>query len=177
MKKAPTKRRALKKNQRKFVKALFKGETLAEAAIESGYKGEYPKQAGYQALKTIRARMPEVLEKLGLGPEPVITKYLLPALDAKETQFFSWKGDVCDEREVIAWGPRIQAMELWARLAGAIQNGKIDVSGEVKHGIDLSGMPDEFLFGLVALAQKRPVSGEQGESGVVPEVSAPLAVG
>lgn len=44
---------------------------------------------GYQALAQLRGRVPELLERHGLGEEVLIEKYLKPLLEAKETKFFN----------------------------------------------------------------------------------------
>jgi hypothetical protein len=46
-------------------------------------------QAGYQALAQLRGRVPELLERHGLGEEVLIEKYLKPLLEAEETKFFN----------------------------------------------------------------------------------------
>jgi hypothetical protein len=75
--------------QQKFVKELAKGNTLAQAARNAGYSEKYAGQSGYQALTQLRGRVPELLERHGLGEEVLIEKYLIPLLDAHETKFFN----------------------------------------------------------------------------------------
>jgi hypothetical protein len=74
--------------QQKFVKALAEGKTLTQAAKEANYSSKNPGQSGYQALAQLRGRVPELLERHGLGEEVLIEKYLLPLLEAEETKFF-----------------------------------------------------------------------------------------
>jgi len=75
--------------QQKFVKELAKGNTLAQAARNAGYSEKNANQSGYQALAQLRGRVPELLERHGLGEEVLIDKYLRPLLDAEETKFFN----------------------------------------------------------------------------------------
>src|SRR5260370_761812 len=74
--------------QQKFVKELAKGKSLAQAARDAGYSEKNANQSGYQALAQLRARVPKLLERHGLGEEVLIDKYLRPLLDANETKFF-----------------------------------------------------------------------------------------
>jgi hypothetical protein len=69
------------------VKAYAKGQTLGDAAIEAGYSAKNPHQSGYQALKQIKGRVPELMDELGLTDRALIRKYLVPLLKAKETKF------------------------------------------------------------------------------------------
>jgi hypothetical protein len=69
--------------QQKFVKSL------AQAARDAGYSAKNANQSGYQALAQLRGRVPELLERYGLGEEVLIDKYLLPLLEAEETKFFN----------------------------------------------------------------------------------------
>jgi hypothetical protein len=61
--------------QQKFVKGIASGKTLTQAAIDAGYSSKYPNQSGYQALAQLRGRVPELLERHGLGEEVLIEKY------------------------------------------------------------------------------------------------------
>jgi phage terminase small subunit len=68
---------------------LAKGNTLTQAAKNAGYSQKYAGRAGYQAPAQLRGRVPELLEKHGLGEEVLIEKYLKPLLEAHETKFFN----------------------------------------------------------------------------------------
>jgi hypothetical protein len=83
------KKRKLTTRQQAFVKELAQGKTLTQAAKTAGYTDKNPAQAGYQALAQLRGRVPELLERHGLGEEVLIEKYLLPLLEATETKFFN----------------------------------------------------------------------------------------
>jgi hypothetical protein len=60
--------------QQKFVKALAEGKTLTQAAKEANYSSKNPGQSGYQALAQLCGRVPELLERHGLGEEVLIEK-------------------------------------------------------------------------------------------------------
>ena len=74
--------------QQKFVHELASGKTLTQAAKNAGCSDKNPAQSGYQALAQLRGRVPELLERHGLGEEVLIQKNLLPLLEAEETKFF-----------------------------------------------------------------------------------------
>jgi hypothetical protein len=74
--------------QQNFVRELASGKTLTQAAKNAGYSDKNPAQSGYQALAQLRGRVPELLERHGLGEEVLIQRYLLPLLEAEETKFF-----------------------------------------------------------------------------------------
>ena len=82
-------RNASRSRQQTFVKELAPGKTLTQAAKTAGYSDKNPAQSGYQALAQLRGRVPELLERHGLGEEVLIEKYLLPLLEANETKFFN----------------------------------------------------------------------------------------
>lgn len=109
---------ALSDQQRSLVKFLAKGMSLTDAALKAGYSPECAGQSGYQALKAIRRKMPALLDSKGLTDEALIEKYLKPALEAKETKFFAHEGIVKDERELIAWSPRLTALDMAFNLRG-----------------------------------------------------------
>jgi hypothetical protein len=71
------------------VTGLAQGKSLAQAARDAGYSEKNANQGGYQALAQLRGRVPELLERHGLGEEVLIDKYLRPLLDAEETKFFN----------------------------------------------------------------------------------------
>lgn len=93
--------------------------SLTDAAVASGYSENNARQSGYQAFQVVKEKMPELLEKHGLTDDAVIVNYLLPALQAKETKFFQKDGLVTDERDVIAWGPRLTALDTFYKLRDA----------------------------------------------------------
>jgi hypothetical protein len=74
--------------QENFIKGVAAGKTMTQAAIDAGYSPENANQSGYQAMNALRGRMPQLLERHGIGEDVLIGKYLLPLLDAHETKFF-----------------------------------------------------------------------------------------
>jgi hypothetical protein len=102
--------------QQKFVKGIASGKTLTQAAIDAGYSSKHPNQSGYQALAQLRGRVPELLERHGLGEEVLIEKYLQPLLEAHETKFFK-EGKV--RIDVEALGIRHAALRTAFELHGS----------------------------------------------------------
>jgi hypothetical protein len=93
--------------------------SLSEATIAAGYSDQNPRQSGFQALEQIRKKMLELLDKHGLTDDSLIDKYLRPALEAKETKFAQFEGKFTDKRNVVAWGPRLTALDMALNLKGS----------------------------------------------------------
>lgn len=118
MTKKKRRKRKLTDRQREFFKLLCKGVGATEAALKAGYTGKTPAQSAYQAMKGLRHRVEEALGENGLTPEGLITKYLVPAMLATDTEFAKFEGEITDSVEVIAWDTRLRAIELAARFGG-----------------------------------------------------------
>lgn len=112
------KRKTLTAKQQKLIKGLTKGMSITDAALAAGYSDKCPGVVGSQALESIREHMPEVLERNGLTDDSVVKKYLKPLMNANETKFFAHEGVVKDEREVVAWGPRRDGLDMYFKLKG-----------------------------------------------------------
>ena len=63
--------------------------------------------------------IPALLERHGITGDVLIEKYLKPGLDAMQTEFAKFKGKIMDSADVIAWGPRLQALEMTLKLLNA----------------------------------------------------------
>ena len=113
----PTKR--LTPQQSKLLEGLLKGMNVTAAAKAAGYAPATAGQAGYNALKAIRRKVPKIMKKHGLDEDALIQKYLKPGLDAMETEFGKFKGMIVDREDVIAWGPRLQALDMAFRIHGS----------------------------------------------------------
>ena len=108
----------LSHQQRALVKNLIKGMTITDAALAAGYSEKCPGQAGHQALEAIKRKMPDILDNHGLTDETLIEKYLKPALEATETEFAKFEGKITDQCEVVAWSPRLTALDMAFNLKG-----------------------------------------------------------
>ncbi len=104
--------------ERMLIECLSQGMSVTRAALKAGYSDQNPGQSGYQALKAIREKAPELLDRHGLTDEALIEKHLKPMLNATRTVYVKHKGKITDEREVIAWVPCIASLELAFRIRG-----------------------------------------------------------
>lgn len=111
--------KSLNQRERLLLKSLAKGATFAEAALAAGYEARHAKQAGFQAFQAVKRKMPQMLEDKGLTDGSIIDKYLLPALEAMETEFAKFEGRITDRQDVISWGPRLQALDMLFKLKGS----------------------------------------------------------
>jgi hypothetical protein len=134
-----------------LLKALSKGCTLADAAKAAGYSDKNLSQSGYQCLEGIKAKMPEILDAKGLTQDSVIERYLMPALEANETQFFANKGIVFDSRDTISWGPRLTALDLYFRLRGSYA--PKDDSGGTNLSVNIVNLIDRPNRNLPAISE------------------------
>jgi hypothetical protein len=145
------KNKPLNPRQQKFVKTLAKGACLTDAAIEAGYSSRNPGQSGFQALRQIRGRVPDLLERHGLGEEELIEKYLKPLLGAKRTLFFQKDGKVKQKVEVEASEIRLSSLRTAFELHGSyaprdpkeaeqfgIKVVVVDIPGPPRNAIDVT---------------------------------------
>jgi hypothetical protein len=109
----------LQPRQVALVKNLMDGMTLTEAARRAGYSKKWPGQAGYQALQNLKLKMPDLLERLGLGDVTLIEKHLKPLLSAEMVKFFQYKGKVTDKRIVPDNDTRLKGLDIAFKLRGA----------------------------------------------------------
>src|SRR5215467_2664287 len=103
-------RKQLTPRQALFVGNLARGKTITEAARSAGYSGKNLAQSGYQVLKTVQARAPEVMVEAGLTPEVVIEKYLVPLLSATTRKVLLHKGKFMYSRPLPDWRTRAFAL-------------------------------------------------------------------
>jgi hypothetical protein len=111
--------------QAKLIKELAKGKTQGAAALAAGYSPNNPDQSAHQAMEQIRNKMPQLLDDAGLTERHVIEKYLAPLMNAQETEFAKFKGKITDKKNVVAWGPRGQGLDMYFRLRGSYAPTKI----------------------------------------------------
>jgi hypothetical protein len=102
-------------NQEKLLELLAKGQTVAQSWEEAGYAFQ---QSAYEAIKKLRMRFPDILERLDYGAHRAMRK-LIEMTDANETKFFQKDGEVTDEREVADNGTRLGARIELAKIHGA----------------------------------------------------------
>jgi len=99
----------------KLVKALTKTTNISKAGRMAGYGTA---QSAHRALRNIQTKIPELMDSIGLTDEFLLKECLKPGLSAMETKFFADKGVVLSEKEVIAWGPRRDFLDMACKLKG-----------------------------------------------------------
>lgn len=109
-------RRFLTDKYRELVKGMARGLSMTAAAKKAGYSCP---QSAYNALKGHRKRVEEAMAEAGLSHEGLVSKYLKPALSAMETEFCKFEGQITQEKDVIAWGPRLTALDMAFKLVGS----------------------------------------------------------
>jgi hypothetical protein len=118
-----------------FVKGLTAGKTLADAYRDAIGSGIDPNHSGWQALRTIKLKMPDLMDALGLTTHALIEDHLKPMLGATEVKVFKANATVVGQDEegnevlrdggviysdpLVAWGPRKDALDMSFRLHGA----------------------------------------------------------
>ena len=107
--------------------------TITDAALKAGYSPKSPGQAGSQALHRVALKMPEVLDAAGLTDKGLVDKYLKPGLEATETKVFSGEDGLVYSKELVAWGPRLTALDMAFRLKDRFPNKQIEHSGVILH--------------------------------------------
>jgi hypothetical protein len=131
----------LRGKEPKLVKALAKTSNVSEAGRMAGYGTA---QSAHRAVRRIQTKVPELMERMGLTDEYLLKKCLKPGLKAKETKFFADKGIVMDKKEVIAWGPRRDFLDMAFRLKGLYISKEGDGNGGNGQG-NQSGGPTLHL--------------------------------
>jgi hypothetical protein len=126
--------------QEAYFKYLCQGMSATKAALKAGYKSV---QSAYQGTRGLRSRIADAFGEAGLTPEGIIHKHILPALKAEETEFCKFEGKIGETRQVVAWGPRLHAIEIVNNMAG--YNAPKELTGEggaplFPDVIDTSGM-------------------------------------
>jgi len=108
-------KKILRGKEPKLVKALSKTSNISEAGRMAGYGTA---QSAHRALRNIQTKIPELMDSIGLTDEYLLKKCLKPGLSAMETKFFADKGVILDQRDVIAWGPRRDFLDVALKLKG-----------------------------------------------------------
>src|SRR3954447_22200166 len=105
------KQKRLTYKEQAFVRNLVNGKSLTQSALDAGYSDKHPGQSGWQALKNIQLKMPELFDRYGLTDEALIEKHLKPLLEATETKYFQSKGKVTETLKVPANDIRLDALD------------------------------------------------------------------
>lgn len=125
-----------------LVRNLSKGMSITDAALKSGYSRKAPGQSGHQALKSIRDKMPEVLDKAGLTDDVLIEQYLKPIMTAETTELVRLDGKITDEVKLPSWGHRAQGLDMAFKLKGLYASKAEGVEGGSTITVNVLVMPD-----------------------------------
>jgi hypothetical protein len=115
------------KQQAKLIKAVLdpKVKTLTEAGAIAGYAS---RQAAWDAVQsmTVQEAILEFQKSMHLGgiDDAKIVKRLGEALDAEETRFFQFQGNIVDQENVVDHATRLKAIELVVKIRGLIKGDK-----------------------------------------------------
>jgi len=109
----------LTKMQQKFVKNMSKGMGRRAAARAAGYSTKNIDQSAFRALSQVTAKVPELMDELGLTDRALIQKDLVPLLKAKITKYFAHEGKVISWRNVADNNARLNALDMAFRLRGS----------------------------------------------------------
>jgi hypothetical protein len=114
------KKKRLTARQKKFIQVLATGtKTQGQAAIAAGYSPKNANQSARQVMDSIRAKMPEVLERHGLTDDALIHEHLLPLLNAKIVRAFTHKGRVIYSKPLADNDTRRQTLDMTFKLKGS----------------------------------------------------------
>ena len=112
--------RVLSKQAAKLARARVQNPDapLRELAVKTGYRGV---DTVCRALNTpaVQARIRALLEASPKLRVTALTRKLAEGLDAKETKFFQYEGQVIETRDVIDYGTRHRYLETALELHGA----------------------------------------------------------
>lgn len=126
------KKKKLSPRQAKLLKGIaLENKTPRQAALAAGYSERMADNPG-ELLDTIAMR--EALGRL-LAPPEKIAQRINEGLDAMETKFFQFQGEVTGMRNVIAWSERRMYADLAAELKGLKPSQKIEHSGDMTHKV------------------------------------------
>lgn len=83
----PKKGHKFSQKQKQLLKELTTSKTITEAAVKAGYSKKTAGQGGHQALKSMRGRIPDLMDRIGLSEEFLIEKHLKRHLSKTRTAF------------------------------------------------------------------------------------------
>jgi phage terminase small subunit len=159
-KKSTKNRERLKPRQAKLLEGIVEGKSVYSAAIDAGYS---PNSAQHPSELLDTVAMRAALAKM-IAPAEKIAQRVNEGLDAMETKFFQFQGEVQEARDVIAWSERRQYAELAAKLKGLAPG--LDYNPQnVNVTLDASDRLTELLTRAAIRSAKVSDSARTGGSG------------
>jgi hypothetical protein len=104
---------ALPLRRREQLRRVIAGQSVTDASIAVGYKNG---NVGSGALSDTRKRLMAAMDHSGLTPKVFVQEYLLPLLNATQTQYFAKDGVVTDDRTDADNGVRLAALKEAGKL-------------------------------------------------------------
>jgi len=116
--------RKLTLKQRRWLDAYLETGNCTEAARRAGYKCRDDRSfsaTGLENLEKLRIHIEKYLDEVGLSDSAVKLK-IIQGMNARETKFWAYEGQVTDSREVAAWAVQARYTELAARVRGMLDS-------------------------------------------------------
>jgi hypothetical protein len=92
----------------------------AETAEQAGYGPKIALKGSYLTLRWQRAQVAEALDSAGMTLEQVLTKHLIPRLDATKTVNITHRGKIVARYKVPDLNMRFKMLKLALQLSGAL---------------------------------------------------------
>jgi phage terminase small subunit len=129
-------KKPLSKRKRKYVKGVVQGKTKKQAALDAGYSESVALKAA-EKIETpnVHAAFQKLIREA--IPEKKLVQRLAEGIDAMETEFAKFEGQITDTKEVIAWGERREYIKLAAQYGGYVPKEQPDVIVPVQIIVDL----------------------------------------
>ena len=121
--------------QRVFVRKYLDGGNATQAYFEAGYRPRDASVASAAASRLLRSvkvskAISALLKAHDLTPEHAGLR-LFEALHATKTVFFAHQGRVVNEREVVDWGTRAEALDMLHKILGLYKSALPEPSGRL----------------------------------------------
>jgi hypothetical protein len=148
-------KKKLTSKERKLLRALPTCKTQGEAAILAGYSPKNPSQSAHTAIQSLKLKVPELMDELGLTEKGLIENHLVPALSATRKEYFSNQGIILDERESTDWPARLRSLEMAFKLRDMLGDARAAVTVNVNSSmnIDFEKCTDEELRTILRVAR------------------------
>jgi hypothetical protein len=117
---------ALKPRQREYVAGRLSGKSKRRSALDAGYS---EMMANTAAKKIERPSVTDALRSAlqDLIPIEHLALRIAEGLDAEVTEFATFQGEICDERNFVDFGERRQYAALAAKVLGVKSFGDVEV--------------------------------------------------
>ena len=108
----------LNTKQRAYVEGRASGKNKKQAALDAGYSASTARVPGpaIEGCAAVRQEFRRLIRSKITGEK--IAQRLAEGLDAVDTKFFQFEGEVTDSRDVVAWSERREYAKLAAEFGG-----------------------------------------------------------